>query len=252
MGLPSEYRLVIYRIAFAEGNETSCVLGCHIIVKGTLLIRSMGWNCDDQLLWCVPSPDETTSLVSTDRGGKSVKCWIFHHAFPLLFILTMASLWVAAPMASAAVKYEMAEWGRIHGEMVRDIARLRVEKNGISDDLEQLRVERDEQRREWELEREENEKRRRGHVPFWGPPRLLTGQCPKDRIRRYEARMYNLLVEDDWHAACMREHVQIPGRGNVLARTCVNQVHPLALSDELFIIRARALIMVCVVIGLST
>lgn len=139
------------------------------------------------------------------------------------------------PMVSAAVRHEIAEWEHVHDEMLRDIARLREEKRDISDDIEILRVQRDEQRREWDLEREENEKRRRGHVPFWGQARLMTAQCPTDRFRRYEARMYNLLVEDDWNAACMKESIKIAGRTLTSPRSCINLVRPFTRSDEPFI-----------------
>ncbi|KAH9999950.1 hypothetical protein BJV77DRAFT_1064100 [Russula vinacea] len=135
----------------------------------------------------------------------------------------MASLWMVLPMLSSAVRNEMVEWERIHDGMVRDIGRLRKEKGEILDEVQQLRIDRDEQRREWELEREENEKRRRGHVPFWGEARLLNEQCPSDRFRRYEARMYNLLVEDDWFAACMKEPIHIAGRTPNSPQSCVNR-----------------------------
>jgi hypothetical protein len=162
--------------------------------------------------------------VSTRKGGKRAKCGFLHHLFPILFILAMVSLWVIVPMVSNAVRYEMIEWERVHDEMTRDIARLRGEKVDILDEVQQLRVERNEKRREWELEREENEKRRRGHVPFWGQARLLNEQCPANRFRQYEARMYNLLVEDDWYAACMKEPIQIAGRNLTSPQSCINRV----------------------------
>jgi hypothetical protein len=116
----------------------------------------------------------------------------------LLFILMLASIWV-----------------------------IRDKKRDILDEIQQLRADRDEQRRELELERERHEKRRRGHVPFWGQARLLTAQCPIDRFRRYEARMYNLLVEDDWYEACMKEPIEIAGR-TLTSHECINRVRPLA------------------------
>jgi hypothetical protein len=177
-------------------------------------------------MWHALSSDETTSLVNTPKGGKNAKCRTLHLMFPLLFILMMASLWMILPMLSSAVRNEMTEWERIHEGMVLDIGRLRVEKGEILDEVQQLRIDRDEQRREWELEREENEKRRRGHVPFWGEARLLNQQCPSDRFRRYEARMYNLLVEDDWFAACMKEPIHIAGRTPTSPQSCVNRVRP--------------------------
>jgi hypothetical protein len=164
--------------------------------------------------------------VNTPKGGKNAKCSILHCMFLLLFFLMMASLWMIVPMVSSAVRHEMIEWERVHDDMLRDIGRLREERRDILDEVRHLRVERDEKRREWEFEREENEKRRRGHVPFWGEARLLNDQCPSDRFRRYEARMYNLLVEDDWHAACMREPIQIAGRTLTNPHSCINYVRP--------------------------
>lgn len=138
-------------------------------------------------------------------------------------------------MVSSVVRHEIAEWERVHNQMVHDIELLRDEKRNVSDDLEILRFQRDEQRREWELEREEHEKRRRGYVPFWGQARLLTAQCPSDRFRRYDARMYNLLVEDDWFAACMKEPIVIAGRTLPSPRSCINHVRLLVRSAESFI-----------------
>lgn len=127
-------------------------------------------------------------------------------------------------MVYNAVRYEKIEWERVRDEMTRDIARLRGEKVDILDEVQQLRVERNEKRREWELEREEHEKRRRGHVPFWGQAQLINEQCPANRFRQYEARMYNLLVEDDWYAACMKEPIQIAGRNLTSPQSCINRV----------------------------
>jgi len=169
-----------------------------------------------------PRPDETTSLVNTDKRRKQTKDKFLHYAVATLFILMVISFWSAAPMVSSAVRHEIAEWERVHDQMVRDIELLRDEKRKVSDDLAILRFQRDEQRREWELEQEEHEKRRRGHVPFWGQARLLTAQCPSDRFRRYDARMYNLLVEDDWFAACMKEPIKIAGRTLHSPRSCIN------------------------------
>jgi hypothetical protein len=148
-----------------------------------------------------------------------------HYLFPLFFILMLVSLWLIVPMVSKAVRNEMIEWERVHDQMLRDIGRLREEKIEILDEVQKLRADRDEQRREWELEREEQEKRRRGHMPFWGGARLLTAQCPSDRFRRYEARMYNLLVEDDWYEACLKEPIEIAGR-KLSPNSCINQVRP--------------------------
>jgi hypothetical protein len=161
----------------------------------------------------------------------------------------IVSLWMITPMVSNAVRKEMIEWERVHDQMLRDIGNLREEKREILDEVRQLRADRDEQRREWELEREEHEKRRRGHMPFWGEPQLLTAQCPSDRFRRYEARMYNLLVEDDWYEACMKEPIDIAGRRLISPISCINRVRPLILACELFLTSVRALIVVCTVIG---
>jgi len=84
-------------------------------------------------------------------------------------------------------------------------------------------VTRDELRREWEIEREEHEKRRRGHMPFWGKAQLLTAQCPSDRFRLYEAPMHNLLVEDNWYEACMKEPIEIAGRRLTSPNSCDNR-----------------------------
>jgi len=165
---------------------------------------------------------ETTLLVSQSKGGKHAKCKTLQCFFPLLLILMVVSLWMIVPMVSNAVRNEMTEWERVHEQMLRDIRRLREEKVEILSEVEQLRGERDEQRREWEIEREKQEKRRRGHMPFWGQARLLTAQCPSDRFRRYEARMYNLLVEDDWYKACMEEPIEIAGRRLVSPGSCTN------------------------------
>jgi hypothetical protein len=147
----------------------------------------------------------------------------------------LAGIWVVVPVLSAAVKAEMAEWQRLHDEMKRDISHLQEEKRVVLDELQQLQLERDEQRREWEREREANEKRRRGHVPFWGEARLLTAQCPRDRIRQYDARMYNLLVEDDWYAACMKTSKDIAGHSFTSPHSCLNYVRPMRLQSESFI-----------------
>jgi hypothetical protein len=161
----------------------------------------------------------------------------------------LVSLWMVAPMVSNAVRNEMIEWERVHDKMLHDIGRLREEKIEILDEVQKLRVDRDEQRREWEHEREEHEKRRRGHMPFWGEARLLSAQCPSDRFQRYEGRMYNLLVEDDWYEACMKESIEIAGRRLTSPNLCINRVRPFTLSGELFLTSVRALIMVYTVTG---
>lgn len=155
-----------------------------------------------------------------DADRKFAKRWFLYYGLPL--ILMVMCFMVLGPMVSAAVEVEMTEWKRVHKKMVIDIGLLREEKRGLSDDIQQLQIERDAKHREWELESEVNEKRRRGHVPFWGQPRLLNEQCPRDRFRRYEARMYNLLVEDDWNAACMKESITIAGRKFASPRSCIN------------------------------
>jgi hypothetical protein len=191
--------------------------------------------------------------------------------------------WTAGPIVSVAVQLEIAEWGRVHDQMVQDIGRLREEKSEISVDVEHIwtqrnqqrqewelesnqrdqqrreweaeryrdrkerelerirerrkwEQERNEQRRKWEREREEIEKRRRDHMPFWGEARLMTAQCPSDRFRRYEARMYNLLVEDDWYTACMNEPIKIAGRTFTSPHSCINRVRSFIHSDESFTI----------------
>jgi len=166
--------------------------------------------------------DETTALVSTNKSGNKVKHWVINYLLPVFFTLMMVSVLSFGPMVSSAVRHDITEWQRVRDTIQIDIRRLTRQRTLVSDDLQQLRIERDEKRREWELEREENDKRRRGHVPFWGQPRLLNGQCPPDRHRRYETRMYNLLVEDDWYAACMREPIKIAGRDLASPNSCIN------------------------------
>lgn len=153
----------------------------------------------------------------------------------------LVSLWMIIPMVSNAVRNEMIEWERVHDQMLRDIGRLRKEKSEILDEVQQLRADRDEQRREWEHEREEHEKRRRGHLPFWGEAQLLTAQCPNDRFRRYEARMHNLLVEDDWYGACMKEPIKIAGRTLTSPVSCINRVCPYTLMCTLFLNSSQGL-----------
>lgn len=172
-----------------------------------------------------------------------------HCLLPLLLMLVVVSLWLIVPMVSNAVKNEIIEWERVHDDMLRDIGRLREERREILDEVQQLRADRDEQRREWDLEREEHERRRREHRPFWGEAQLLTAQCPSDRFRRYEARMYNLLVEDDWFGACMSEPIEIAGRRLTAPNSCINRVCSLALAGGLFITSVRALILVCTATG---
>ena len=145
----------------------------------------------------------------------------------------LVSLLMIVPTVSNAIRFEMIEWERVRDEMLRDIGRLRKERVEILDEVQKLRADRDEQRHQWELEREEQEERRRGHVPFWGEARLLTAQCPSDRFRRYEARMYNLLVEDDWFEACMRNPIEIAGRNLPSPHSCINRVSPLILRRTL-------------------
>lgn len=140
----------------------------------------------------------------------------------------LVTLWMTIPMVSNAVGHEMVEWERVHDE----VGRLREEKREILDEVRQLRADRDEQRCEWELEREEHEKRRRGHLPFWGEPQLKTAECPSNRFRLYEARMYNLLVEDDWDKACRKVPIDIAGRRLTSPDSCINKVRPLTLHSQ--------------------
>ena len=67
--------------------------------------------------------------------------------------------------------------------------------------------------------------------------------------------MYNLLVEDDWHAACKRKAILIDGhmRRAEAARECINHVRPLSLFTQMvpFTTLFRALRTVCVVTGQS-
>ena len=159
-------------------------------------------------------------------------------------------------MLSAAVKRDMTEWQHVHDDMIRDITHLRERKGVLSDDLQhlreeksailedlqhlrekesavsdniqQLRIQREKERQEWKREREANEQRRRGHMPFWGEARLLTEECPEDRVRQYDAPMHNLLVEDDWYTACINTATDIAGR-RLAPRTCTNYVRSMRL-----------------------
>jgi len=151
---------------------------------------------------------------------------------------------------STAIELEMKEWRRMHEQILLDIEKsrdekrtiadevvqmrteFREEKSAITEEIQQVRAERDETRRRWEDEREANEQRRRGHAPFWGEPRLTTSQCPNDRFRRYEARMYNLLVEDDWYSRCTNEPIEIAGRNFASPHSCINHVRPTAYSER--------------------
>jgi hypothetical protein len=89
-------------------------------------------------------------------------------------------------------------------------------------------------------------------MPFWGKARLMTAQCPSDHFRRYEARMYNLLAEDDWYAVCMNKPITIAGRTFTSPRSCINLVRSFTRSDESYTIPSfRALTMACEVTGQS-
>jgi len=79
-------------------------------------------------------------LVNPCKGGKHAKCKILRSMFPLFVILMLVSLWMIIPMVSNAAR----------NEMLRDIRKLREEKGEILDEIQQLRADRDEQRREWE------------------------------------------------------------------------------------------------------
>jgi len=156
------------------------------------------------------------------RYKKRDKGWISRLMIVLFCIFTFVAMWSIVPILSVAIELETEQWQRVHKEMVLDIGKLREEKRAITHEVQDLRVERDAMRRKWENEREANEQRRRGHLPFWGEPQLMTAQCPKDRFRRYEAPMYNLLVEDDWYARCMNEPIQIAGRRFTSPDSCIN------------------------------
>ncbi|KAI0254766.1 hypothetical protein BJV78DRAFT_1182816 [Lactifluus subvellereus] len=168
----------------------------------------------------------------------------------VFFAIMLTVLFTATSVLSVAVKRDITEWQHVHNEMMRDITHLREQKgvlsddlqhlreaksavsedlqhlretkSAVSDDLQRLRIQREDERQEWKREREANEQRRRGHVPFWGNARLLTAECPEDHIRQYDAPMHNLLVEDDWYAACMNTAIDIAGRGLASPRTCMN------------------------------
>jgi hypothetical protein len=168
------------------------------------------------------SVQENASLLGTNRYKKRDKGRISRLMVLLFFILMFVALWSIVPILSVAIELEMEEWQRVHKEMVVDVGKLREEKRAITYEVQELRVERDAMRRKWENEREANEQRRRGHLPFWGEPQLMNAQCPQDRFRRYEARMYNLLVEDDWYARCMNEPTQIAGRTFTSPDSCLN------------------------------
>ena len=177
------------------------------------------------------SVQESASLLGTNRYKKRNKSRLM----VLLFcILMFVALWSIVPILSVAVELETEEWQRVHKEMVLDIGKLREEKRNITNEVQELRFERDAMRRKWESEREANEQRRRGHLPFWGEPQLMTAQCPKDRFRRYKARMYNLLVEDDWYDRCMNEPTQIAGRSFTSPGSCINYVCPTASFKRFF------------------
>jgi hypothetical protein len=164
-----------------------------------------------------------------NTAKRNLKAHFLLFVVPLFFFLITASVWVMVPVMSAAINSEMTEWRRVHKEIERDIRQLRVEKGIVLDDLHQLQLQREEQRREWEREREAMEERRRGHVPFWGEARLLSTQCPGDRVRQYDAPMYNLLVEDDWHGMCMNTSMTVAGRTLASPHSCINYVCPMHL-----------------------
>jgi hypothetical protein len=155
----------------------------------------------------------------------------------LFFVLMLVAMWSIAPIMSVAIEMKTEEWQRVHKAMALDIGKLREEKRGVENEIQALQTERDAMRRQWENEREANEQRRRSHLPFWGEPQLMTAQCPKDRFRRYDARMYNLLVEDDWYARCMNEPVEIAGRKFTSPGSCLNYVCPTIASKRFVLYR---------------
>lgn len=177
---------------------------------------------------------ENDTLLGTGRRDKRR---VSRTTVLLFFVLMLLAMWSIVPIMSVAIEMQTEEWHRVHKAMVIDIGKLREEKRVIANEVQTLQVERDAMRREWENEREANEQRRRGHLPFWGEPQLMTAQCPKDRFRRYEARMYNLLVEDDWYARCMNEHIEIAGRKFTSPASCLNYVCPAISSKRVFLYR---------------
>jgi len=82
-------------------------------------------------------------------------------------------------MVSNAVRNEMTEWERVHEQMLRDIRRLREEKVEILSEVEQLRGERDEQRREWEIEREKTREEKTGPHALLGPSSTVDCAVPE-------------------------------------------------------------------------
>lgn len=177
---------------------------------------------------------ESDTLLGTGRRDKKrVSCSIVL----LFFALMLLAMWSIVPIMSVAIEMRTEEWHRLHEAMVLDIGKLQEEKRVIANEVQTLQTERDAMRRKWENEREANEQRRRGHLPFWGEPQLMNAQCPKDRFRRYEARMYNLLVEDDWYARCMNEHIEIAGRKFTSPASCLNYVCPAISSKRIFLYR---------------
>ena len=199
------------------------------------------------------SVQESASLLGVYKSKKCDKSWISRLVVLLFCVLMLVALWSIVPIMSTAIQLEMKEWERMHERILLDIEKSREEKRvitdeiqllqvefrekkrAVTDELQQLQADRDDTRRKWENEREANEQRRRGHVPFWGEARLITTVCPKDRFRRYDARMYNLLVEDDWYARCMNERIDIAGRTFASPHSCINHVCPTPSSKRFFL-----------------
>ena len=128
---------------------------------------------------------------------------------------------------------ERQEWKRERDEERQERERERDKerqerKRERDQERREREREREEERGEWEREREANEQRRRGHMPFWGEARVLTEECPEDRIRQYDAPMHNLLVEDDWYTACINTATDIAGQ-RLAPRTCSNYVRSMRL-----------------------
>ncbi|KAI0268184.1 hypothetical protein BC834DRAFT_868323 [Gloeopeniophorella convolvens] len=166
--------------------------------------------------------DETTSLIDGNYSKKSSRhpsrgCLIL-----VFYILVIASLALAVPSVSVAIQAKIAVSKGLRDKLTLDIKQLQVRKKTIVREVQSLEREQIQQRQAWERERQANEERRRGHMPFWGEPRLTSAKCPRDRIRTYKARMHNLLVEDDWHGACMNETIRIDGRSLYAPYRCVN------------------------------
>ena len=90
------------------------------------------------------------------------------------------------------------------------------------------RAEQDRERAIFEEERAEWERQRQSHHPFWGTPSLETPSCLAYNTRRYKARLWNVQLGSDWHAACLNTPIQIHGRELTSPERCDARVsdHP--------------------------